>query len=86
MAVDASGAVHDPRIVIGAIAPAPLRATEAERLLEGNELSPDVIEEAAQVGAKIVRPQDNADLGSRYRKWMASVYIGRALQDLAESR
>ncbi|MCP3993415.1 MAG: 4-hydroxybenzoyl-CoA reductase, partial [Actinomycetia bacterium] len=65
LAVDASGAVHDPRIVIGAIAPAPMGATEAERLLEGNELSPDVIEEAAQVGAKIVRPQDNADLGCK---------------------
>ncbi len=86
LGVDGSGAAHDPRIVIGAIAPAPLRATEAERLLEGEELSPGIIDEAAQAAAKIVRPQDNADLGSRYRKWMASVYVGRALQELAESR
>ncbi len=82
--VDGSGAAHDTRIVFGAVAPAPLRATEAEMLLEGEALGPAIIDEAARVAAQIVRPLDNTDLGSRYRKWMASVLVGRALQELAD--
>ncbi|MDH3300684.1 MAG: FAD binding domain-containing protein [Acidimicrobiia bacterium] len=80
-----SGAIGDVRIVFGAVAPAPLRATDAELLVEGGTLSPDSIDEAARVAARIVRPLDNTDLGSRYRKWMASVLVSRALHELAES-
>ncbi len=70
------------RIIIGAVASAPLRATDAERLIVGRKLTEDVIEEAAQLAARPVRTQDNTDMGSRYRKWMTSVYVSRALRDL----
>ena len=46
-------------------------------------LTEDVIEEAAQLTTQPVRPLDNTDLGSRYRKWMIAVYTARALRDLA---
>jgi len=73
------------RIVLGAVASAPLRVPEAEEFVAGKRLTDEVIEEAASLAAKPVRPQDNADLGSRYRKWMASVYVGRALHDLVDN-
>ena len=28
-----------------------------------------------------LRPQDNTDMGSRYRKWMIAVYVARALNE-----
>ena len=80
--LDDAGTCQDVRIVVGAVAPAPIRATEAEQFLTGNALTDEIIEETARLAARIVRPQDNTDLGSRYRKWMASVQIERALRDL----
>ena len=77
------GVVSDARIVLGAIASAPLRVGDAEAALIGHRLTPDVIEEVAAIASKPVRPYDNTDLGSRYRKWMAAPFVARALQDLA---
>jgi CO/xanthine dehydrogenase FAD-binding subunit len=74
------------RIVLGAVASAPLRATEAEQFLVGRRLTDEVIEEASQLATGPVRPQDNTDLGSRYRKWMIAVYVARALGDLVSER
>lgn len=73
------------RIVVGGIAPAPLRATDAEMYLAGKELNPQVIEETAKLTSQPFRPQDNTDMGSRYRKWMIAVYTARALNDLAHN-
>ncbi len=81
---DASGTCTEARVVIGAVAPAPIRAGEAEALLVGRHLTDDVVREAADAASHPVRPQDNTDTGSRYRKWMASVQAGRALEDLAQ--
>ena len=79
---DDEGACIAAHIVLGAVASAPLRASEAEEFVVGKRLTDDVIEEAGRLASKPVRPQDNTDLGSRYRKWMTSVYVGRALHDL----
>jgi 4-hydroxybenzoyl-CoA reductase subunit beta len=70
------------RIVIGAVASAPIRAIDAEQFLVGKRLNEETIEEAAQLASQPVRPQDNTDTGSRYRKWMTPVYVSRALRDL----
>jgi hypothetical protein len=44
---------------------------------------PEMIEEAAEHAARPVRPFDNAGLGSRYRKWMAAIFVSKALRRLA---
>ncbi len=80
------GRVSDARIVLGAVASAPFRVSEAEAALIGRRLDPAVIEEVAAVASKPVRPFDNTDLGSRYRKWMAATFVARALQDVSPPR
>lgn len=80
----AEGRVTEARIVIGAVASAPFRTPEAEASLIGKTLDPQLATEAAALASKRVRPLDNTDLGSRYRKWMASVYVERALRELME--
>jgi len=79
---DDTGVCLNPRLVLGAVASAPLQANEAEQFIEGKQLKDDVIEEAARLAGRPVRPQNNTDFGSRYRKWMTSVYVSRALHDL----
>ncbi len=80
------GRVSDARIVLGAVASAPFRVSEAEAALIGRRLDPAVIEEVAALASKPVRPFDNTDLGSRYRKWMAATFVTRALQDVSPPR
>ena len=76
------GTCTSVRIVLGAIASAPIRAGEAEDFLVGRRLTPDVVEEAGRLAGKAARPYDNTDLNSRYRRRMVPVHVGRALQDL----
>jgi 4-hydroxybenzoyl-CoA reductase subunit beta len=80
---DDSGTCISARLVLGAVASAPRRATEAEEYIVGRRFTEEVIEEAARLATGPVRPLDNTDLGSRYRKWMIVVYVARALRDLA---
>jgi 4-hydroxybenzoyl-CoA reductase subunit beta len=79
------GIVADPRIVLGAVASHPLRATAAEDLLAGRPLTEEIIEEAAKLAAHPARPLDNTDLEHYWRKRMTRVYVRRALRELAGS-
>jgi len=79
------GAVVRARIVLGAVASHPLRATAAEDLLVGRPLTAEAIEEAAQLAGNPARPLDNTDLEHHWRKRMSRVYVRRALQELAGS-
>lgn len=83
--VSDDGVVEDARLVLGAVASAPIRIREAEEAVVGSRLDDDVIERVATLAAHPVRPYDNVDLGSRYRTWMAPVFVTRALQDLRSS-
>jgi 4-hydroxybenzoyl-CoA reductase subunit beta len=70
-------------IVLTAVASAPVIAEEAARLLEGQKLTAERIERAAEAAARAAHPVDNADLDYWYRKRMAKVYTKRALERLA---
>lgn len=79
------GIVANPRIVLGAVASHPLRATASEDLLAGRPITEETIEEAAKLAAHPARPLDNADLEHYWRKRMSRVYVRRALRQLAGS-
>lgn len=82
---DDSAVCTRARLVLGATGSAPRRVREAEEFLVGRRLTEEVIEEAARLADEPARPMDNTDLGSRYRKWMVTVYVSKALRDLAEA-
>ncbi len=79
----ADGSCQEARIVLGAVASAPLRCTAAERLLAGRRLTPELLGEAGEVAARPARPLDNADLAHFYRKWVIPVHVTRALRDVS---
>ncbi|HEX9921557.1 MAG TPA: hypothetical protein VGD99_02745, partial [Anaerolineae bacterium] len=60
-----------------------IKATDAETLLVGQKLSPELIEEAAKLAFKPAKPLDNTDMGHPYRKQMVRVYVARALREVA---
>lgn len=71
------------RIVLGAVAAAPVRAVEAEDALVGRRLGPEAVEEAARAAGERARPLDNTDLTSAYRKRSIHTGVVRALTELA---
>ena len=77
-----NGIVEHARIVLGAIASHPVEATDAEKILIGQKLTPDVIDAAADAAYKPVKPMDNADASYAWRKKMVRVYVARALEGL----
>lgn len=74
------GRCHDARIVLGAVAPVPLRAREAEALLVGTRLDEDVVRASGEVAARAARPISDVRASSGWRREMVAVLTRRALR------
>jgi carbon-monoxide dehydrogenase medium subunit len=73
----------DARIVLGAVAPTPLRAKKAENVLKGKKIDGVLIDRAAQVASDEARPRDGSIRGSfEYKKEMVRVLTGRAIREV----
>lgn len=83
MRLTPDGVCYAARIVLGAVASAPLRCQEAEDLLTGQRVTPELVQQAAKAAARPARPLDNTDLPHYYRKWVIPVHVARALRDLS---
>jgi len=73
----------DARIVLGAVAPTPLRAKKAEDMLKGKKIDGSLIDHAAQVASDEARPRMGSIRGSfEYKKEMVRVLTGRAIREV----
>ena len=79
------GLVRDARIVLGAVASAPLRLSRSEEILRGRPLDETSISEAAAAASGPSRPMDNTDFSFLWRKEMTRAWVGRVLRALAPS-
>lgn len=70
----------DIRIVLGAVAPTPIRAKSAEALLRGKELNDALIEQAAEAAMQEAQPISNVRASAEYRREMVKVLTRRALK------
>ena len=68
---------QEARIVLGAVAPTPLRARAAERMLKGQRLTDGLIAEAAEVAAAEARPISDVRGSAEFRREMVRVLAGR---------
>ena len=71
----------DARIVVGACAPIPLRAKDAEKMLVGQELTDDLIRQAAAKTSEETSPIDDVRASAAYRLKVTTVIAIRALTD-----
>lgn len=83
MSLSREGICLSAKVVLTAVSSAPQAVDEASPLLVGKKVTRDAIEAVADAAAKVSHPVDNADLDYWYRKRMTTVYVKRALAQLA---
>ena len=76
-----NGIVTDVRIGLAAVAPTPIRATEVENLLRGNELTAELLEQAGEAAAAASSPISDLRCSAEHRREMVDVLTRRALQE-----
>jgi len=70
----------DVRIVLGAVAPTPIRARAAEDVLRNRKLDEALIQKAAKAAEDESRPISNVRASAEYRRDMVGVLVRRALE------
>jgi len=82
-ALDESGVCRTVRIALGAVAPIPVRAREAEGALVGHRLSPDAIAAAAGFASETAQPIDDIRGSAAYRRRVVGVIVRRLLEEVS---
>jgi carbon-monoxide dehydrogenase medium subunit len=68
------------RIALGAVAPQPVRARAAERILEGQRLTPALLREAGQLAVQATAPISDVRASAEYRRYLTGVLVRQALE------
>ena len=79
---DPDGAIQSARVVLGAVAPTPMRAHSAEKVLLGEKPGEALFVRAGEAAAEDSKPIDDFRAGAEYRRAMVEVLTRRTL-DLA---
>lgn len=80
LVLDESGKIAEARIALGAVAPTPIRAREAETLLVGQVPSEELFVRAASLSRAAAVPIDDLRSSADYRRHLVKVYTLRALR------
>lgn len=75
-----TGICERVRIALGAVAPTPIRAKRAEKILEGNLLQDALIQRAAEEAKQECRPITDIRGTAEYRKEMVGVLVEKAIR------
>lgn len=77
----------DAKIALGAVAPTPMRAYQAEEKLKGREINKELIREAAQVASNEARPRATSFRGSPwYKRQIVEVLVKRSISQALSGR
>lgn len=80
LTLDAADArCQEARIALGAVAPTTIRARAAERALEGQPLTDEVLRRAGRLAAGECAPIDDVRASARYRRLLVETLVPRAL-------
>src|ERR687890_843788 len=71
------GRCNSARVVLGGVADTPLRVSEAERVLEGAEVSREAFEEAGWEAAKVVDPSSDVQGDAKDRRGFSAGVVPR---------
>lgn len=87
LSLDSLGRFLDCRIALGAVAPTPVRARQAEELLRGEKVTEALLDKAAEIGMGECQPIDDMRATASYRCRMVQALTRRGLtQALALAR
>ena len=88
LTVDLDGRIVEARVVLGAVAPTPIRSTGAEDLLTGKalqEVTGEVMAEAGTLAAADTRPISDVRTTADYRRHASGVLTRRAVEQAVRS-
>jgi CO/xanthine dehydrogenase FAD-binding subunit len=74
----------EARIVLGAVAPIPMRATKTEDLMKGRHWTGDLIEKGGDLAAEEAKPISDVRASAEWRKKMVAVLTRRTLEEARE--
>lgn len=80
-----NGSIEDVRVVLGCVAPTPVRATALEDKLRGSDRTPDAIATAAPAASEGLHPVSDVHASGEYRREMAAVVAKRALLQASDA-
>ena len=83
LSLDADGIVADARISLGAVAPVPIRATGAEKILVGMNVAnakKDMIAQVSDQAAAETKPITDLRASADYRKEISRVLVKRCIE------
>jgi len=76
--LDASGGVcRDVRIALGAAAPTPIRARQAEEVLKGKKITDELLGEAGQIASTEAEPVSDIYASEEYRRELVKILVKR---------
>ena len=84
MALFDGEACREARIVLGAVAPIPMRAIETEGVVKGQEWTQELIRRAGDRAAQESKPISDVRASAEWRKRMVAVLTRRALEEARE--
>jgi CO/xanthine dehydrogenase FAD-binding subunit len=67
------------RLALGAVAPVPLRLRGVEKLVEGEEIGPELLDRVSQMAEQAVSPITDVRSREEYRRIMSGVLIKRSI-------
>jgi len=76
-----SGICRDFRMVLGAVAPAPVVVAEAADILRGKRITKKLIEAVGRIAQKKARPVANTAASPKYRREMVPVLTKKAISE-----
>jgi CO/xanthine dehydrogenase FAD-binding subunit len=79
-----SGPIQEARVVLGAVAPTPIRSLSAEQVLIGERPDEALFEKAGEAGSKDAKPIDDFRASAHYRREMVKVLTRKALRQAYE--
>lgn len=83
LTLDDSGVCQAARIVLGAVAPTFVGASEAERLLLGKRLSETLAREAGELAQKSCNPITDSRASADYRRMLVSALTRKSIMQIA---
>jgi len=73
------GIFEDVKIVVGAVAPTPVRAKTVEQALVGQESSPELIKEASSKVTRDIFPISDSRASAEYRRYVTPILVRRLI-------
>lgn len=84
LCIDYNKTIKDCRIVLGAVAPTPIRIKEAEQMLIGKNYTYEADKKLKEIIQNSIKPISDVRASKEYRKYISAVMCSRLMREILE--